>query len=112
VLTLINSTVSGNSTHFYGSAAIHAVSTGTVTLKNSILANGSSGGNCYLSGILTSFGHNLSDDVTCALSGTGDMECSAGQSRSQRPAEQRRSDADHGAAADQSRGERNSDQPD
>jgi hypothetical protein len=47
-----------------------------LTLKNTIVANSPSGGNCYkYSGGATniaSAGYNISSDNTCALSGTGD----------------------------------------
>ena len=67
-----NSTISGNSASYGG-----GISNGnsTLTVKSMIVANTSSGGNCYLApqGSLTSAGHNLSDDATCAFSGTGDI---------------------------------------
>ena len=44
---------------------------GTLTLSNTIVANSLSGGNC--ANPIASAGHNLSDDSTCTLGGTGDQ---------------------------------------
>jgi hypothetical protein len=67
-----NSTFSGNSASYGG-----GISNGNsgLTVKNTIFANTSSGGNCLLApqGSLTSAGHNLSDDATCAFSGPGEL---------------------------------------
>ena len=41
------------------------------TLLNTIVANSPQGGNC--SGSITSLGHNLSSDVSCAFGGPGDL---------------------------------------
>ncbi len=71
-MTLSNSTVSGNSASFAGGIFNY----GTLTAKNSIVAN-NSGGNCYLGQTITSQGHNLSDDASCAFAGTGDMNSTA-----------------------------------
>lgn len=67
-LTLNNVTISGNSARYYG--GIYQ-SSGSATLQNSIMAN-NSGGNCG-GGAMTSDGYNLSDDDTCNLNDTGDM---------------------------------------
>ena len=57
-----NSTFSGNSAT-YGGGGIYN-SSGTVTLKNTIVANSPTGGNC--SGAITDGGGNLSyPDTTC-----------------------------------------------
>ncbi len=40
-------------------------------MKNVIVANSSSSGNCV--GVVTSLGHNLSDDASCSLTGPGDL---------------------------------------
>jgi hypothetical protein len=45
---------------------------GSLTLRNSLIAHSSHGNNC--NGVLTSGGHNLSDDISCNLSGPGDQE--------------------------------------
>jgi parallel beta-helix repeat protein len=66
-LTIRSSTISGNSATIGGGIS----NVGTATLKNSIVANSSSGGNC--SGTITSNGHNLSSDHTCNFSNTGDL---------------------------------------
>ncbi len=71
-LTLSNSTVSGNSASYYGGIFNY----GTLTAKNSIVAN-NAGGNCYLGQTITSQGHNLSDDASCAFAGTGDLNSAA-----------------------------------
>jgi hypothetical protein len=73
--TITNSTIAGNQTLGFitgGGAGI----TGTATIKNTILAgnvNGTAVLNC--SGTLTSDGHNLSDDNSCAdfFTGPGDL---------------------------------------
>ena len=59
-----NSTLSGN-TSYLGGSIISLY--GTTTLKNSILAKGSSGTNCYtyFSNAIVSEGYNLSDDASC-----------------------------------------------
>jgi len=36
-----------------------------------------SGGNCYIGETITSQGHNLSDDASCAFAGTGDLNSTA-----------------------------------
>jgi len=71
-VTLNNSTLSGNSASFYGGGAIF-VYNGTVTSKNTILANNSLG-NCGYPGMISQ-GYNLSDDTSCsgALTQTGDL---------------------------------------
>ncbi len=69
-LTVSFSTFSGNST-----SAPSGIGSGTVTVKSTLLANGSSGGNCSNSGTaFTSDGYNLSDDTSCTsfFTATGD----------------------------------------
>ncbi len=66
--TVINSTLSGNSATYGGGFSNY----GGLALRNTIVAGSTSGGNCS-GGNPTSFGHNLSDDATCALSSLGDM---------------------------------------
>ena len=68
-LILNNSTLSGNSAG--GSGGGINGDAGTVTLKNTIVANSPSGGDC--SGIITSLGHNLDSDGSCGLAATGDL---------------------------------------
>ncbi|HXP89224.1 MAG TPA: choice-of-anchor Q domain-containing protein [Bryobacteraceae bacterium] len=71
-LTLSFSTLSGNSAPYAG--GIYN-SSGSALLKNTMVAK-SPGGNCSVAaGILTSLGHNLSDDPTCAsrFNQPGDM---------------------------------------
>ncbi len=63
-LTLNSSTVSGNGGYGIDNRF------GSATLKNTIVAN-SAGGNCL--GTMTSGGHNLSSDATCAFGGAGDL---------------------------------------
>ena len=57
-LTLTNSTVSANS-----ATGVRAV-VGGILVKNSIFANSPAGGNCHIAAI--SLGYNLSDDNSCA----------------------------------------------
>ncbi len=65
-LTLTNSTVTGNSGAFGGGIRNGA----TATLKNTIVANNSPA-DCF--GTITSLGHNLSSDATCAFAAPGDL---------------------------------------
>jgi hypothetical protein len=76
-LRLSNSTFSGNSGHSYygyGGGAILFYS-GSARLKNTIVANSLSGGNCYSAAgsSFTSQGYNLSDDNSCSMTGPGDL---------------------------------------
>jgi hypothetical protein len=70
-VTLSNSTLSGNSSPQGGNLNVY----GPLTVKNSILANAPSGGNCFFAFGATSQGHNLSDDLTCSsyFTQTGDL---------------------------------------
>lgn len=69
-----SSTLSGNSASGDGGAIY--ISSGTLTLKGTLLAGQTSGGNC--SGAGTSLGYNLSDDSTCSfLTQAGDQNDSA-----------------------------------
>jgi CSLREA domain-containing protein len=68
--TLTSSTVSGNTAPSTG-GGISNFTGASATLKNTIVANSPSGGDC--SGIITSDGHNLDSDGTCGLTGTGDL---------------------------------------
>jgi hypothetical protein len=71
-LMVNNSTVSGNGTPYVGGGVYNDDTYGgTVTLQNSIVANTTSGRDCY--GTITSNGYNLSDDNTCNFSGPGDL---------------------------------------
>jgi len=66
-LAINNSTLSGNNSLHGGGIRNY----GTATLQNSIVANSSSGGNCY--GTMTSKGYNLSSDNSCNFNGPGDL---------------------------------------
>ena len=70
--TLTNVTISDNSvTSANSGGGIRKDGTGgSVTLKNTIVANSGSGGNCF--GTITSGGNNLEDGTTCGL-GSGDL---------------------------------------
>lgn len=73
VLNVSFSTFSGNSASNQGGGIYNE---GTLTVKNTLLANTATGGNCgNSSGTLTSDGYNLSDDISCTtyFSGTGDL---------------------------------------
>src|SRR5205823_4747225 len=72
-------TLSGNSATDGGGIYHHSAfsSANTVTLKNTIVANSPSGGNCYQAGSssnIGSNGFNLSDDTSCGLTSTGDRQ--------------------------------------
>jgi hypothetical protein len=69
MLRISNSTLSGNSAPRDG-GGISASNT-TTTLQNIIVANSTSGGNCY--GTMTSNGYNLSSDGSCSFNSTGDL---------------------------------------
>jgi CSLREA domain-containing protein len=91
-LTLVNVTISGNSAVNEGGAIQNAgeasltnvtialntaasgggiFNTSSITLKNTIVADSLSGGDC--SGSITSAGHNLDSDGTCGLAAIGDL---------------------------------------
>jgi uncharacterized repeat protein (TIGR01451 family) len=76
-VTIINGTFSGNTAGAPSDgAALSSTSLTRLSLKNTILANGGTAGNCGLSsGITTSYGHNLSDDASCSsvLTATSDQ---------------------------------------
>ncbi len=65
-VNVTNSTFSGN----YAKTGGDIFNLGTVTLKNTILANSASGGNCYNTGTIADGGNNLDDSTTCGLSAT------------------------------------------
>ena len=67
-MTLTSDTLSGGSADGF-----LVVSSGMLTVKDTILANGP--GNCYLTGSYISSGYNISDDTTCSgfLNNTGDL---------------------------------------
>jgi len=67
-VTISNSSLSGNSGISAGGIENDK---GTATLQNSIVANSTSGGNCY--GTMISDGYNLSSDNTCEFSNSGDL---------------------------------------
>jgi hypothetical protein len=74
-LNMTNDTLSGNTAGFHGGGIANF---GTMTVKNTILANSLKSGNCYMGngGVIDSRGHNLSDDASCTtwLTGTGDQD--------------------------------------
>jgi predicted outer membrane repeat protein len=68
-------TMSGNSSPVRvggGGGGIYTDAPGFSTLRNTIIANSTSGGNCAGDAV-TSLGHNLSSDSTCDFGATGDM---------------------------------------
>ena len=71
---LINSTVSDNAAP-HGSGSGIDNDGGTLTLTNSIVANGARGGDCFnnFGGTTVSHGYNLDGDGTCNLTATGDL---------------------------------------
>ena len=72
-LTLNNSTVSGNTAPTIGGGILN---NGAATLKNTIVANSPSSGNCGSEGDFpfTSADHNLSSDGSCGFTATGDLQ--------------------------------------
>ena len=69
LLAVTNGTLSGNSAGIGGGIA----NVGTLLAKTTIVANTISGGNCYPGIAAFSFGHNLSDDATCAFYQASDL---------------------------------------
>lgn len=67
---IINSTINGNSAPVGGGI----YNEGSITLQNTLIANSVSGDNCAGPDGITSLGHNLSDDASCSLSGSGDLD--------------------------------------
>jgi RTX calcium-binding nonapeptide repeat (4 copies) len=63
-ITVSNSTLSGNSAQGVG-GGIARTDVGTVSLKNTIVANSPSGGNCY--GAITDGGYNLDSGTSCGF---------------------------------------------
>jgi CSLREA domain-containing protein len=61
-LTVTNSTFSGNSADDFGGGIANG---GALTLKNTIVANSTSGGNCF--GTITDGGYNIDDGNTCGF---------------------------------------------
>lgn len=72
MVTLVNSTVSGNIDIYLNVPFVGGIlnDSGTTTLKNTGVVNN---GLADCSGSITSLGHNLASDASCALGGTGDM---------------------------------------
>jgi predicted outer membrane repeat protein len=68
---ITNSTIWGNSSPAPDGGGASIWNRGVFRVKNTIIANTTSGINCY--GTLTSLGHNLSSDNTCNLSTAGDL---------------------------------------
>ncbi len=74
-LTLQNCTIANNTdlnSVGTGTNGLVALGDATATLRNTILAD-NEGHNCMGSAVLTSQGHNLSDDATCELTQSGDQ---------------------------------------
>jgi hypothetical protein len=67
-LTVTNSTFSRNRALDRGGGI--ASSSGPVTITNTIIANSTSGGNCFY-GVVTDGGHNIDDGTTCGFMGAG-----------------------------------------
>ena len=72
-LTITNSTISGNIATIGGGGIRQ--SAGTLTLRNTIVANSTTGGDC--SGTVTDGGNNIVEDNTCGFSGGVDPNLGA-----------------------------------
>jgi CSLREA domain-containing protein len=76
--TLLNVTMAGNFTQASGApnssvgGTLENDSGGTLTVKNTIVTNTASGGNCSAGSPITSLGFNISSDTTCGFGGPGD----------------------------------------
>ncbi|MGA3126538.1 MAG: right-handed parallel beta-helix repeat-containing protein [Candidatus Korobacteraceae bacterium] len=87
-VTVANSTFSGNTGGAIYTDPVLTEQTSSTTVKNSLLANGASGGNCLgttttsstpANSTLISGGHNLTDDTTCtAFTQLGDVNNPSG----------------------------------
>ena len=69
--TIINSTFSDNSANIAG-GGVRVPPGGTITLRNTIVANSISGGDCSNEGTLTNGGNNLVEDNSCGFTGGSD----------------------------------------
>jgi cysteine-rich repeat protein len=68
--TIVHCTIAGNT----AGGINHTTDVGTIILKNTIMANSALGPNCGgTTTVYQSNGHNISDDNTCPLTGTGDF---------------------------------------
>jgi hypothetical protein len=74
-MTVTNSTFSGNSAVQSGGAINVASDGGATVLRNSIVANSTSGGNC--SGTITNGGNNIEDGITCGWASNNDSMSNA-----------------------------------
>lgn len=74
-LTVTNSTFSGNGAGGVGGGAIYVEGSGN-TLKNTIVANSTQGGNCFLGfdGAITDGGYNVEDADTCGFSAANNSQ--------------------------------------
>jgi len=74
ITNITNVTISGNASSISGGGLFNS-STGTLSLRNTIVANNTSGGNCGADVPFTSNGYNLSSDNSCTLyfTATGDL---------------------------------------
>ena len=65
-LTITKSTISGNSGGDGGGGILNGLGSLTVNIKNSIVANSLSGGDCWIfTGTINAFGTNFDSDSTC-----------------------------------------------
>ncbi len=74
-VTLTDGTLSGNSSAASGGGGIS--NSGTVNLGATIVANSTSGDDCYNGGTVNDEGYNIDDDGTCGFSATGSISASA-----------------------------------
>src|SRR5262249_43979370 len=72
-LTILNSALSNNSATGFGGGIFNEGVPSTVNIKNSIVARGQSGDNCVNEGTINSQGHNISSDNSCFSSGGTDL---------------------------------------
>ena len=73
-MTVTNSTFSGNSATDGGGIYNDGVSSGSVFLANSIMANSPSGGNCHMGSVaFVDIGGNVDDGTTCIRSSSGSL---------------------------------------
>ena len=72
-LSLTNSTVSGNASFAGGGVHNNFIFEGSITLRNTVIADNLSGGDCGQSQTLVSLGYNLDADGTCNLTEATDL---------------------------------------
>lgn len=72
IITINSSTLSGNSASLLGGGIENYNTENTISIRNSIINNSSSGGDCHNSGTVIDNGHNIVKDNSCGFTGGSD----------------------------------------